>query len=224
MKTSSLLCCAALAGLSLFSSGCVTMKPRESGALLDYNQLSAADERGTRVFRSDSHQGRGAAVWVAPVEISPEGATDAGLDAEQLSALRTALDEELRAALGAAGLRVSTVPVVHAGGAARGIRVRAVVTAVNGSNPALNTVSVLAVGLPADPGGVAVELEARDAAGALVAARAEGRGGRPYQIFSGLKRTGHAKAGFRKIADAFAAELVAATGQVGAVGSVKAGK
>jgi hypothetical protein len=212
MKASSFVCFSALVGLSLFTSGCATMKPRASGALLDYKQLPAADEKGTRAFRSSVHQGLAREVRVAPVEILPEAG--AGLSAESVSALAAKLDEELRLALTQAGLRVTSAPSAQN----PAIQVRAVVTALNGSNPALNVVSVLAVGLPADPGGVAVELEAREAAsGELVAARVEGRGGRPYQIFSGMKRTGHATAGFRKIAEDFALDLAAATGPAGVV-------
>ena len=202
MKTKFPFLPAALIGLVLLATGCSTIKSPSTGPLAQADQLRPVEPRGTLVYRR--HENRRLvyrAVDIAPVEITADAAVAARLTPEEVATLTTALHAELSEVLGRS-FRLAAAPAKNR------LVVRAVVTAVDVSNPAVNTLGVLAVGVPVDAGGIAVALDARDAeTGERIAARAQSRAGRPYQILSGLRRTGQARAGFRAIAEAFAADL-----------------
>lgn len=193
---------AALLLLGMFASGCSSIKAPAAGALAHPEQLRPVDPRGTLAYRrQDNRRLVFRAVDIAPVEITAEAVSAAKLTPAAVAALAAELHAELSAVLGRR-FRLEAAP-------ARGaLSVRAIVTAVDVSNPTVNTFGVLAVGMPVDAGGIAVVLDARDAAtGERIAARAQSRAGRPYQILAGLRRTGQARAGFRAIAEAFAEDL-----------------
>lgn len=74
------------------------------------------------------------------------------------------------------------------------LRLRVTITDIDPARPALNIATTLAVFVPLDMGGAAIEAEFFDGvSGQRMAAMAEQKTGSPLQLFSGFSRLGHAR-------------------------------
>ncbi|MBL8350777.1 MAG: DUF3313 family protein [Burkholderiaceae bacterium] len=183
-----------------FVTGCASVgAPPDAPGLADAAALQAQPD-GTRAWRT-AEPGRHTAVEVDATAIG--FGAGVRLDADERQMLRDDLRQALVDRLGAAGLRV-TGPG-DAGDAGDRLRLRATITAVERTRPALNAVTTVLLFAPLSYGGLSVEIEAFDAAsGSRVAAMAlAGRAGlRDFSdSFSDL---GHARTQTLVVAGRFA--------------------
>ncbi len=136
---------------ALSVSGCASVSaPEKSSTMTAFEQLSVQPD-GTRAWRNS------AAAKVNAVHIDPQAiifASDIRINDEQRQALRQALSEALTRQFTEAGIRV--VAPSDAGA----ITVRANITAVELSDPALNVVSAILLFIPVSRGSMSVEIEA----------------------------------------------------------------
>jgi Protein of unknown function (DUF3313) len=136
---------------ALSVSGCASVSaPEKSSTMTAFEQLSVQPD-GTRSWRNT------AATKVSAVHIDPQAiifASDIRINDEQRRALRQALSEALTRQFTEAGIRV--VAPSDAGA----ITVRANITAVELSDPALNVVSAILLFIPVSRGSMSVEIEA----------------------------------------------------------------
>lgn len=136
---------------ALSVSGCASVgAPEKSSTMTAFEQLSVQPD-GTRAWRNS------AAAKVNAVHIDPQAiifASDIRINDEQRQALRQALSEALTRQFTEAGIRV--VAPSDAGA----ITVRANITAVELSDPALNVVSAILLFIPVSRGSMSVEIEA----------------------------------------------------------------
>ena len=140
---------------ALTISGCASVgAPERSSTLSAFEQLSVQPD-GTRSWRSP------AAAKVNAVHIDPQAivfAPDIRINDEQRQALRQTLSEGLARQFSEAGIRVVATPNAPSDAAA--ITVRANITAVELSDPALNVVSAVLLFIPVSRGSMSVEIEA----------------------------------------------------------------
>lgn len=136
---------------ALSVSGCASVgAPEKSSTMTAFEQLSVQPD-GTRAWRNT------AAAKVNAVRIDPQAiifASDIRINDEQRQALRQTLSEALTRQFTEAGIRV--VAPSDAGA----ITVRANITAVELSDPALNVVSAILLFIPVSRGSLSVEIEA----------------------------------------------------------------
>lgn len=148
-----LLIAALIVALSV--SGCASVgAPERSSTMTAFEQLSVQPD-GTRSWRNT------AAAKVSAVYIDPQAivfASDIRIDDEQRQALRQTLSEALARQFSEAGIRVVATPNAPSDAAA--ITVRANITAVELSDPALNVVSAIFLFIPVSRGSMSVEIEA----------------------------------------------------------------
>ncbi len=171
------------AALSL--GGCASVgAPERSSTLAGFEQLSVQPD-GTRSWRNN------AAARVNAVRIDSQAiafASDIQINDEQRQELRQALSEALTKQFTEAGIRVIATPDAGA------ITVRANITAVELSNPALNVVSSIFLLVPLSRGSMAVEIEALTAKdNQRVAALAFSGTAGVNNIGSAFSGVGHAK-------------------------------
>jgi hypothetical protein len=144
---------ALVAALSV--SGCASVgAPERSSTLSAFEQLSVQPD-GTRSWRNP------AAAKVSAVRIDPQAivfASGIRINDEQRQALRQTLSEALTRQFTEAGVRVVATP--NAAPDAAAIMLRANITAVELSDPALNVVTTLLLFLPVSRGSMSVEIEA----------------------------------------------------------------
>lgn len=89
------------------------------------------------------------------------------------------------------------------------LRIRSMITDIDTSSPALNTLTTLALFVPLDMGGAAIEVEFFDSiTGERVAAMIDQKSGTPLQFKSGFSRFGHAKGAFVEWAEELKLALV----------------
>jgi hypothetical protein len=145
---------AALA-VALSVSGCASISaPEKSSTMTAFEQLSVQPD-GTRSWRNT------AAAKVSAAHIDPQAivfASEIRINDEQRQALRQTLSESLARQFSEAGIRVVATPNAPSDAAA--ITVRANITAVELSDPALNVVSAILLFLPVSRGSMSVEIEA----------------------------------------------------------------
>ncbi len=170
-------------------SGCASVgAPERSSTMTAFDQLTVQPD-GTRTWRNT------AAAKVSAVRIDPQAiifASDIRINDEQRQALRQTLSEVLTRQFAEAGVRVVAPSDVEA------ITVRANITAVELSDPALNVLSTILLLMPVSRGSMAVEIEAfaakdnqRD--GQRVAALAFSGTAGVNNIGSAFNGIGHAK-------------------------------
>ena len=140
---------------ALSISGCASIgAPEKSSTLTAFEQLSVQPD-GTRSWRNT------AAAKVSAVHIDPQAivfASDIRINDEQRQALRQTLSEALARQFSEAGIRV--VAVSSASADVGAITVRANITAVELSDPALNVVSAIFLFVPVSRGSMSLEIEA----------------------------------------------------------------
>jgi Protein of unknown function (DUF3313) len=140
---------------ALSVSGCASVSaPEKSSTMTAFEQLSLQPD-GTRSWRNP------AAAKASAVHIDPQAivfASDIRINDEQRQALRQTLSEALARQFSEAGIRVVATP--NASPDAAAITVRANITAVELSDPALNVVTTLLLFMPVSRGSMAVEIEA----------------------------------------------------------------
>lgn len=180
--------------LCLLLSGCAGQVPTRSGFLGNYSTLQQSfgrrDCAALPPARPISYQ----AVAIAPIRFADSVATRLShAEQERLAGILTqALRQEL------------TLPTSRPTGANATLRIRAAITAINESRPALNLLTTLALFLPLDTGGVSVELEALDpVTGRRIAAMSAGQSGSPLWFRSSFQRLGHAEKGLPLLAAEF---------------------
>jgi len=77
------------------------------------------------------------------------------------------------------------------------LKIRSIITDIDTSNPALNTLTTVALFLPLDMGGITIEVDFCDAiTGERVAAMVDQKTGTPLQFKNGFSRFGHARGAF----------------------------
>jgi Protein of unknown function (DUF3313) len=178
---------------ALSVSGCASISaPEKSNTLTAFEQLSVQPD-GTRSWRNP------AAAKVSAVLIDPQAivfASDIRINDEQRQTLRQTLSEALARQFTEAGIRVISSPDVAA------ITLRANITAVELSDPALNMVTTLLLFLPVSRGSMSVEMEAltftdnqrdRQQNGQRIAAMAFSGTAGVNNIGSAFNGVGHAK-------------------------------
>jgi hypothetical protein len=144
---------------ALSITGCASVgAPERSSTMTAFEQLSVQPD-GTRSWRNT------AAAKVSAVYIDPKAivfASDIRIDDEQRQALRQTLSEALARQFSEAGIRVVAAfnPSANAPSDAAAITVRANITAVELSDPALNVVSAILLFIPVSRGSMSVEIEA----------------------------------------------------------------
>jgi len=88
------------------------------------------------------------------------------------------------------------------------LRVRAAITGIDLSNPAINVVSSLTLIAPLDNGGVTVEIEVVDTQiQKVMHRRVVAMNGKVYWVLDSFEKTGHARAARAKIFENLAADL-----------------
>jgi hypothetical protein len=153
-----MLLAAALA-VVLSITGCASVSaPEKSSTMTAFEQLSVQPD-GTRSWRNT------AAAKVSAVYIDPKAivfASDIRIDDEQRQGLRQTLSEALARQFSEAGIRVvaASNSSANAPSDAAAITVRANITAVELSDPALNVVSAILLFIPVSRGSMSVEIEA----------------------------------------------------------------
>jgi Protein of unknown function (DUF3313) len=191
-----MLLAAALA-VALSISGCASVSaPEKSSTMTAFEQLSVQPD-GTRSWRN------AASAKVDAVHIDPQAivfAPDIRINDEQRQALRQTLSEALARQFSEAGIRVvaASKSSANAPSDAAAITVRANITAVELSDPALNVVSAILLFIPVSRGSMSVEIEAlaikdsqRD--GQRIAAMAFSGTAGVTNIGSAFSGIGHAK-------------------------------
>jgi hypothetical protein len=145
--------------VALSVSGCASVgAPERSSTMTAFEQLSVQPD-GTRSWRNT------AAAKVSAVHIDPQAivfASDIRINDEQRQALRQTLSEALARQFSEAGIRVvaASKSSANAPSDAAAITVRANITAVELSDPALNVVSAILLFIPVSRGSMSVEIEA----------------------------------------------------------------
>lgn len=174
---------------ALSVSGCASVSaPEKSSTMTAFEQLSVQPD-GTRSWRNT------AATKVSAVHIDPHAiifASDIRINDEQRQALRQALSEALTRQFTEAGIRVAAPSDAGA------ITVRANITAVELSDPALNVVSAILLFIPVSRGSLSVEIEAlsindSQRPGQRIAAMAFSGTAGVTNIGSAFSGVGHAK-------------------------------
>lgn len=88
------------------------------------------------------------------------------------------------------------------------LRIRAAITDIDPSNPAINFATTVAVFVPLDMGGAAIAVEFFDSiTGERLAAMVDRKTGTPLQLIGGFSRFGHARAAFDQWAEALKSAL-----------------
>jgi hypothetical protein len=180
----------AVAALSLMLvSGCASVgAPPQSNTLSAFEQLSIQAD-GSRAWRDDK-AGRYDTVRIeaARIVFGP----DVQIDGERREELRLALSSALAQRFASAGLQVAKGAKPADGRHA--IAVRATITAVDLTSPALNVVTTLLLLAPLSRGGLTIEMEAVDVgSGQRVAALAFAGKAGLENIASAYSSTGHAR-------------------------------
>jgi hypothetical protein len=182
---------------ALSVGGCASVgAPEKSSTMTAFEQLSVQPD-GTRSWRD------AAAAKVSAVYIDPQAivfAADIRINDEQRQALRQSLSKALARQFSEAGIRVvaASNPSANAPSDAAAISVRANITAVELSDPALNVVSAIFLFIPVSRGSMSVEIEAlamKDSqrAGQRIAAMAFSGTAGVTNIGSAFSGVGHAK-------------------------------
>ena len=178
---------------ALSVSGCASVgAPEKSSTMTAFEQLSVQPD-GTRSWRNT------AAAKVSAVYIDPQAivfAADIRINDEQRQALRQTLSDALARRFSEAGVRVVVTPDAPSDAAA--ITVRANITAVELSDPALNVVSAILLFIPVSRGSMSVEIEAlamkdSEPKGQRIAAMAFSGTAGVTNIGSAFSGVGHAK-------------------------------
>ncbi len=185
--------------LYLLLSGCAGQVPTRSGFLDNYGPLQPFGRRDCAAVapaQPISYQ----TVTIAPIRFADSVAT-------RLSHT----EQETLAGILTQALRQELTPTSRPTGTNATLRIRAAITAINESRPALNLLTTLALFLPLDTGGVSVELEALDqVTGQRIAAMSAGQSGSPLWFWSSFQRLGHAEKGLPLLAAEFHHLLTAA--------------
>lgn len=189
--------------LAMLATGCASSRPTQTGYLPDYDRLHAVDS-GTRLqaatIQSWSPQ---QTIEVKPttwaVSADPDNGISPSERAEMLRIAQEAFAEAIR-------------PFQPAVPDAMELELRSEITRIDGSNPAVNVVTTLALFVPVDNGGVCIEWKLVDArSGRVMAEGVATSVGKPWNVLSSFRETGHARAGIKAIAHDVAAYL--ASGQ-----------
>jgi hypothetical protein len=190
------LCTLALTVCAL--TGCATSRPpTPSVALAGETRLAPWPCHNALITPTDDAVVRNYhAILIDPVSI-PESSAGDSLSAEQRTALAARLDAALAKAC--APFR----PVTDRPGEGV-LRLKATVSSVRVSKPALNALTTLLIFVPVDMGGAGVEFELIDSvSGQRLAAYVSDHGGSPFQVISALRKTGHAEAVFHCLSREF---------------------
>ena len=201
--------------LAVFAlSACAGAKPTNSGFLENYDELHAEKDGSNELV----YYRQGPAVeytevsidavdWYIPAEMGKE------FDKEERKELTLFFRDALEKAL---AKRFNLVDDARAGG----VRVRAAITDINPSSPALNVLLTALLLGPLDSGGVGVELEAVDANSAeRLVAYAAVENGSVFEFRADFSRFGHAK----QLLEARAKWLASALERVGSTSIQKLG-
>lgn len=134
-------------------------------------------------------------ILLDPVRIRIAPKLERQFTSEELNALTEYFEKTVHDALG------QKYPVVNEPGPDV-LRIRAAITDIDPSNPALNLLTTAVVFVPVDMGGASLEAEFLDSVtGERLAAMVDRKTGTPIQLAGGFKRLGHAKAAFETWAE-----------------------
>ncbi len=179
----------------LILSGCATMETTQSGFLTDYQELESDEETPNhREFIAENIDWtRFSAAKIESVKAILPAKQAKRFDKEDIAQLEADAEEILREVF------ASRLAPSDASGQEK-LCIRAAITDINTVNVGMNTVtSILAV--PLDNGGVSVEIEILDAASReRLLAYSSYETGKMKQVGGFFSKLGHAKSGFRKIA------------------------
>ncbi len=187
------LACSALALAGLVFSGCANLKTTRSGFLSSYDKLApVANDTKRLAYTGPQWPVAGfPRVLIEPTVTRFDAKDAAKLTAQEPAELAAFCDAALRKAF---AMDRTIVTATEAGT----LRIRAAVTGVDTSSPALNVVTGVLL-WPVDNGGVSVEFEALDAAtGEQLAALVAYSEGTPWQVIGSFSRFGHAHSGIER--------------------------
>ncbi len=183
---------------AVFFTGCAHMTTTRTGFLGDYGQLKSdpKDTRRLAFEKSDWKKADYASVWLEPTTVRLGPADEKKITAQERTELAAYCDAALKKAF---EKDLKLVTKAEDGT----LRLRAAVTGVDTSSPALNVVTGVLL-WPLDNGGVSLEFEVLDATqGERLAALVGYSEGTPLQVIGSFSRFGHAHSGI----DHWAAEL-----------------
>lgn len=198
-SASSLRAVAVLTVACALLAGCATNQPTTTGYLSAYDALKpVAGQPGLTAQRLETWS-RTARIAVAPVAWSVPVTSGDSVSAVRQQELTALAASELTAALTSSG---------PAGASAPAAELRAAITRVEVSNPAVNVVSTIALFAPLDNGGICVEWQLVEPATNRILARGVAvQTGKPWNFKSSFTATGHAALGLKKIAGQIATYL-----------------
>jgi Protein of unknown function (DUF3313) len=176
--------------LAMLSGGCASATNRSSGFLENYTQLKPDPNDSRRLVYEapDWKRADFTAVLIEPTVVRLNAADAKKVTAKEVADLGAYNDGALRKAF---EKTMKVVTVAEPGA----LRIRAAITGVDTSSPALNVVTGVLL-WPVDNGGVSVEYEVRDAiTNEQWVALVGFSNGTPLQVISSFSRFGHVHSG-----------------------------
>lgn len=184
--------CLLLAGL-VACSGCVQLSTTQSGFLRDYGQLRPATDGTHQLVASQPgwQPAEFTRVWIEPTEVRLPAKDKGTISAKESIELAAYCDATLKKVLTAHRI----IATENAPGT---LRVRAAITGVATSNPALNVATGVLL-WPVDYGGISLEFEVLNSSNheQLVALVCFSKG-TPLQLIGSFSRLGHARNGINR--------------------------
>lgn len=181
---------ALLLGAGVALSGCAHLTTTQSGFLSDYSRLKPAPDKSRQLVfaQPDWKPADYSRVVLEPSVVRLAAKDEKKITPKEAMELTAYCDSALKKAIGAQ----RTIATEDAPGT---LRVRAAVTGVDTSSPALNVVTGVLL-WPVDNGGVSLEFEVLDAANKTQLVALVGFSeGTPLQVVGSFSRLGHARSG-----------------------------